>query len=230
MPPQSLPDVFVGLLRVFCSPEERDIMENTVKQEKKIDVKRMVFTALMAALSVVLSEFIQFKLPIMPSFITFDFSDVPALLASLTMGPLSGIAVCLIKNLEGLFTSITWGVGELSNFILGVCLVLPAGIVAKKTQKYSAVIISCLCGAVLMGLVSIVSNYFIVYPIYTAIMPMDVIIGMYKAILPSADSLIKCLVIFNMPFTFVKGLCAAIISVPLYKRLRPIFNTYRKQG
>lgn len=222
--------MFIGTPRVFCSPEERVIMENTIKREKRVDVKRMVYTALMAALSVVLAEFLKFKLPIMPGFISFDFSDVPALLASLTMGPLSGIAVCLIKNLEGLFTSITGGVGELSNFILGVCLVLPAGIVAKRTQKYSAVILSCLGGAALMGLVSIVSNYFVVYPIYTAIMPMDVIIGMYKAILPSADSLLKCLVIFNMPFTFVKGLCAAIISVPLYKRLRPIFNTYRGQG
>jgi riboflavin transporter FmnP len=120
----------------------------------------------------------------------------------------------------------TGGVGELSNFILSSCLVIPAGIIAKRTQKYSGVIVACLCGAVTMALVSVVSNYFIVYPIYTALMPMDVIIGMYKAILPSVDSLLECLVIFNMPFTLVKGLCAVVISVPLYKRLRPIFNSY----
>lgn len=203
-------------------------MEN-VKQHRKFDVQRMVFTALMAALAIVLSEFLQFTVPIMPGFITFDFSDVPALLASLTMGPLSGVAVCLIKNLEGLFTSMTGGVGELSNFILGVCLVLPAGIVAKKSHKYSHVIIACLSGAVAMALVGVASNYFLVYPFYSAVlMPMDAIIGAYQAILPSVDGLLECLLVFNLPFTFVKGLTAALISVPLYKRLRPVFNSIYK--
>ncbi|MGN1108887.1 MAG: ECF transporter S component, partial [Oscillospiraceae bacterium] len=55
--------------------------------------------------------------------------------------------------------------------------------------------------------------------------PMEAIIGMYSAILPGADTLIECLLIFNLPFTFAKGLIAALISVPLYKRLRPIFNS-----
>ena len=56
-------------------------------------------------------------------------------------------------------------------------------------------------------------------------MPMDVIVGMYRAILPSADTLFKCLLIFNVPFTFVKGVIASAVAIPLYKRLRPIFNS-----
>lgn len=194
------------------------------KKNKGLDVRKLVFTALMAALSVVLSELLSFKVPIMPSFISFDFSDIPAVLAALTMGPVSGVAVCLVKNLEGLFTTMTGGVGELSNFVLSACLVLPIGFVAKKSHRYSMVILGCIAGAVLSGLVSVVSNYFIVYPVYTAIMPMETIIGMYKAILPSVDSLLECLVIFNMPFTMVKGLIAALLTVPLYKRLKPVFN------
>ncbi len=194
------------------------------KKKKSPDVRRLVFTALMAALSVVLSELLSFKVPIMPSFISFDFSDIPAVLAALTMGPVSGIAVCLVKNLEGLLTTMTGGVGELSNFMLSACLVLPIGLAARKSHRYSAVILSCIAGAVLSGLVSVASNYFVVYPVYTAIMPMEAIIGMYKAILPSVDSLLECLVIFNMPFTMAKGLIAALLTVPLYKRLKPIFS------
>ena len=196
----------------------------TTKKNKGLDVRKMVFTALMAALSVVLSELLSFKVPIMPSFISFDFSDIPAVLAALPMGPISGVAVCLVKNLEGLLTTMTGGVGELSNFVLSACLVLPIGIIAKKSHRYSHVILACIAGAVLSGLVSVASNYFVVYPVYTAIMPMDVIIGMYKAILPSVDSLLECLVIFNMPFTMVKGLIAALLTVPLYKRLKPVFS------
>ena len=200
-------------------------MNTAVNKKSGFDVRKLVYTALMAALSVVLSEVLKFNVPFMPSFITFDFSDVPALLAALTMGPVSGVAVALIKNLEGLFTSMTGGVGELSNFILCACLVLPAGLIANKSAKYSHVIPACLCGAAVMAGVSLASNYFVVYPIYTAIMPMEVIIGMYRAILPGADTLFKCLLIFNVPFTFVKGVIASAVAIPLYKRLRPIFNS-----
>ena len=195
------------------------------KSKPLFDVRRLVFTALLAALSAVLLKFLSFPLPFIPAFITFDFSDVPAMLASLTMGPVSGLAVCLVKNLIGCFGSMTGCVGELSNFILSSCLVVPAGFIAKKTG-YKGVIIACIAGAVAMALMGVASNYFIVYPLYTAVMPMEAIIGMYSAILPSADTLIECLLIFNLPFTFAKGLIAALISVPLYKRLRPIFNSY----
>ena len=206
-------------------------MENVKKTGNKVNVRRLVFSALMAAMSVVLaSELLSFKVPVMPSFMTFDFSDVPAMMASLTMGPVSGVFVCLVKNLFGLMTTKTGGIGELSNFILSVSLVLPAGLIAHKSDKFSRAVIGCSVGAVVMALISIPSNYFLVFPAYSAVMaPMDVIIEAYQKILPSVNSLMDCLIIFNMPFTFVKGACAAIISIILYKKLRPIFNSMYRE-
>ena len=208
--------------------EENMNNTNTAKTRQTFDVRKLVFTALLSAMAVVLMKFLAFKIPIMPGFISFDFSDVPALLAALTMGPVSGVVVTLIKNLGGflLAGSMTGGVGEISNFILGCLLVLPAGIIANRTgHTLKHVVLACLTGAVSMAVLGLVTNYFIVYPLYTAVMPMEAILGMYKAILPSADSLIKCLLIFNMPFTFAKGLIAVLICLPLYKRLRPVFNS-----
>ena len=204
----------------------------TVKTTKKFDVRRLVFTALMSALAIVLAELLKFKLPgIMPNFITFDFSDAPAMLAALTMGPVSGVFVCVIKNIEGCFTTSTGCVGELQNFILGVGLVLPAGIIAHKKEKFSRAVVGCLVGAVTMALVSFPANYFIIYPLFTNMMPMNVIIGFYQKILPSADTLAKCLLIFNVPFTFVKGFSASVFSVILYKKLRPVFSKiYRHES
>lgn len=204
-------------------------MEN-IKSTKKLDVRRLVFTALMGALAIVLSEVLKFQLPFMPPFISYDFSDAPEMLAALTMGPVSGVFVCLIKNLWGCITSRSLGVGEISNFILGVALVLPAGIIAHKKEKFSRAVIGGFVGAVVMALVSLVSNYFIVYPFYMLSMPEEVIIGMYQAIVPSVKNLWECLLIFNLPFTFVKGLIAAAISLVLYKKLRPVFNSvYRSE-
>lgn len=204
---------------------------------KPVNVRLMVFTALMAALSIVLSELTSFKVPFMPGFISFDFSDMPAMLASLTMGPVSGVLVCLLKNLEGMTTSATGCVGELSNFILSACLVLPAGIIARKTHTLWKVIAGCAGGALLMGAVGIASNYFIVYPVYAVAFgtDIDVLVSMYKGLIPALDAningLFDVLVMFNFPFTVLKGLIAALISVPLYRRLRPVFNSlYRSEG
>ena len=80
--------------------------------------------------------------------------------------------------------------------------------------------IACFAGAATMAAISIVSNYFVVYPVYAQLWAggdMNVIINMYKAILPYSDSLIKSLVIFNLPFTFVKGIIVAAITMVVYK-------------
>lgn len=200
-------------------------MEN-VKSTKKIDVRKLVFTALLSSLAYVLAEFLSFKVPIMPSFLTFDFSDSPAMLASLTMGPVSGVFVCLIKNLLGCITTKTMFIGELSNFILGVSLVVPAGIIAHGRVKFSRAVIAGAVGAVVMAVMGFVSNFLLIYPLYGLIgWSTEAIIGMYQEILPSVDNLAQCLLIFNVPFTFVKGVIAAVFSLVLYKKLRPIFNS-----
>ena len=87
-------------------------------------------------------------------------------------------------------------------------------------------IIGAIAGAAAMAVFSVPSNYFITYPAYVTFyhMPLEAILGMYQAILPSADSLIKCLVIFNMPFTLVKGLLDAALCLLIYKPLSPILH------
>lgn len=186
-------------------------------------IRKMVMTAILAALSSVLM-FFSFNVPLMPSFIKLDLSELPALIASFAMGPLSGAAVCLVKNLVNLFFTTTGGVGELSNFILGVFFVVPAGFIYNRSKKFSGAVIGSLVGAASMAILSVFSNYFVVYPVYTAFMPMDAIIGMYKAICPSVETLWDCLLIFNMPFTFIKGMLSAVITIAVYKKLIPIIN------
>ena len=183
----------------------------------------MVMTAILAALSSALM-FFSFNVPLMPSFIKMDLSELPALIASFCMGPLSGATVCLVKNLVNLFFTTTGGVGELSNFILGIFFVVPAGLIYKYKPNYIGAIIGSLVGAISMAILRVFSNYFVVYPVYTAFMPMDAIIGMYKAINPSVEDLWDCLIWFNMPFTFIKGMISAVITIAVYKKLTPLIN------
>lgn len=112
----------------------------------------------------------------------------------------------------------------MSNFILGAMFVIPAGLFYKKRKGRKSALIGSLVGAVLMSVVSVASNYFIVYPVYTAFMPMEAIINAYQVILPQADTLLKCLVIFNMPFTFAKGMMNVLITFLVYKHISPIIK------
>ncbi len=196
------------------------------KKKKKLNVRALTVTAIMSAVGVVLMA-LEFPIPsLIPSFIKMDFSELPALITSFAYGPLWGILVCFLKNVIHMFFGSTMGIGELSNFILGAVFTGVAGIIYKKNKTKKGALISCLIGAATMALVSVVTNYFIVYPLYIKVLGLteEAIIGMYSAILPAADSLIKALVIFNLPFTFVKGLIDALVCFLVYKRLSPILK------
>lgn len=190
-----------------------------------VNVRKMTVTAMLSAIAFVLM-FLDTAVPIMPSFIKLDLSELPALMAAFALGPVWGVIVCLIKNLLHLLMTTTGGVGELSNFILGAAFVLPAGLIYhhKKTKKNA--IIGALVGSVIMGAISFPSNYFIVYPVYYNFMPKEVIVAAYQALVPFAtiDSIAKCLLFFNVPFTIVKGLLSAIITILIYQPLRPLLK------
>ena len=168
--------------------------------------------------------FLDFSVPIMPSFIKMDISELPALIGAFAMGPVCGVIVCLVKNLMHLLITTTGGVGEFSNFLLGAVFVFPAGWIYKRKKTRKRALWASLLGAAIMAAVSVCTNYFIVYPFYTMILPMDAIIGMYQAIMPSVNGLLECLLIFNMPFTFVKGVLSVAIAFLIYKHISPILK------
>lgn len=193
---------------------------------KASSTRKIVVTGLLAALSSVLM-YLNFALPFAPSYLKIDFSDFPALLASFSVGPFSGLAVCLIKNLVSLPASSTGFVGELSNFLLSSAFVVTAGFYYKKHRSKKGAFVASVIGTVLMALTAIVTNYFLVYPAYSRIMPVEVIIGMSAKIIPWIDSVLKVVLVFNFPFTLLKGALNAIVTFILYKRISPIIQGKR---
>ena len=192
--------------------------------------RKLIGTSMLAAVSVVLM-FLSFPVPLMPSFIKMDLAELPALIGAFAYGPLAGAAVCLVKNLISLMKSSSGGVGTLCNFLLGVCFVVPAGLIYKYNRTRRGALIGALSGAAIMAVLSIFVNYYVVYPIYTAFMPMEAIIGMYQAINPKVQTLWDALIWFNCPFTFIKGLISVVITFIIYKPLSPFLKgTANKQA
>lgn len=190
---------------------------------RKHYLRTLTVTGILSALGAVLMV-LEFPVPFMPSFVKFDFSELPALLAAFSMGPVSGVAVCLVKNLIHLPFSTTGGVGELCNFLLGVCFVLPAGVLYRIRKNRRAALIGSIGGAAAMALCSLPLNYFVSYPVYTKFLPLDAIVGMYQELLPGVNGLFQCLLIFNLPFTLLKGLVDTLLVFLIYKHLSPILH------
>ena len=118
---------------------------------KKQDNRKLAVTAIMGAVGFILMM-LEFPIPsIIPAFIKFDFSELPALITAFAVGPWWGVAVCLIKNLLHLFVSSTAGVGELSNFVLGAIYVFTAGMIYKHRRTRGGALVGTLAGAFSMN-------------------------------------------------------------------------------
>ena len=189
---------------------------------------KLTVTAMLSAVAFILM-FIEFPIPaLIPSFVKMDVSDLPELLAAFSLGPIYGVAVTFLKNLLHIVFKGTTSayVGELCNFLLGAVFSLVAGFIYQRKKSRKSALIGAVVGAALMAIVSVPLNYFVVYPAYVVCygMPLEAIIGMYQAILPSSDSLIKCLTIFNMPFTFCTGMLDVLLCFLIYKPLSPLLH------
>lgn len=204
--------------------KENVTVKAVTKPQRKFSTRVMVGAGMLAAVSIVL-QYLEFPIFIMPFFIKMDFSDLPALIGAFAYGPLVGVVIQFVKNLVHLLASQSAFVGELSNFILGAVFVATAGLVYKKDKTKKHAFKGGLIGAVVMGIASIISNYFLVYPVYYRLyMPEEVVLGAYQAILPSMKNIIECLLVFNLPFTIVKGLLCVVIAMLIYKPLSRILK------
>ena len=204
-------------------PKSTHISKGRKMRNSKLNTRKITVVGMLSAVATVLM-FVSFSIPLAPSFLKLDFSELPALLAAYAFGPVSGMLVCLVKNLVNALFTTTGCVGELSNFLLGVCFVLPAGLIYRSKKTRARAFIGALTGAVCMALMSLPINYFLVYPVYTAFLPMETILAMYRAIDPGVDSLLRALIEFNIPFTLVKALLSTAMAFAIYKPLSPILK------
>lgn len=196
---------------------------------RKVSVRYIVVTAMLSAVAAALM-YIEVPIPaLIPSFVKLDVSDLPALIGSFAMGPVCGVVIAFLKNVLHIVLKGTSSafIGEVCNFALNAAFALVAGLIYKFHKNRKGAIIGSVVGAVVMGLFSVPLNYFVTYPFYIAVYfsgQEAVCIGMYQAILPSVNSLLECLLIFNLPFTIVKGLLCAVLCFLVYKPLSPILH------
>ena len=191
--------------------------------KKTINIKSLTIIAMLAAISTVLM-FLSFSIPLFPTFLKLDFSEVPALIAAFSLGPFAGVSVVFIKNLINLLFTSSGGIGEFANFLIGSFFVFSAGLVYQKFKTRKGAILSMTVGTIIMSIVGTVANYYILMPLHTLIMPIDSIVNMFKSINPYADTMLKIMFMTIAPFNLLKGFIVSLITFLIYKKLSPIIK------
>lgn len=210
------------------APAKGDIFM-TEKTKRISSVKFIAITAILTAIATIL-QYLEFPVPMLiPGFVKFDFSDLPAILAAFLVSPISGVLVCLLKNLIHFAVSQSAGVGELCNFILGAFMVIPAWIIYHFKPSKAMAAVAMVIGSLIAAIVSIFVNYYITYPFYQNAfhLPIDEIIAMYRELNNGVGTLWDALIWFNAPFTFAKFMIDSLIVFFIYK---PLAKAVRKNG
>lgn len=194
-----------------------------VTSRKKISVSKMTKIAMMSVLAFVIMQ-LELIVPIFPSFLKLDMSDLPALIGAFAMGPMAGVAIEGVKNLLHLLQTSTGGVGELANFAIGSAIVIPSALIYAKNKSKKSAVIGLLVGTVAMSIVGAMANYFVLIPFYTAFMPIDTIVELGTVINPAINS-VGTLVLFGIvPFNLFKGLVLSALTLVFYKRISPVLH------
>ena len=194
-----------------------------VRPHTRLNTRALTMTALLSALAYILA-FLEFPVPLSPSFARMDFSDFPALIGAFAFGPICGILVELIKNTLQLFTTSTGGVGEFANFLMGGAYVAAAGLIYQKHKTKRTALIACVVGSIAMGIVAAFANYFILLPLFENFLPLNELIAAFGSFMPFIHTKLD-IVLFNaLPFNLLKGLVIGFVTMLVYKRISPLLK------
>lgn len=193
------------------------------------NAKKITQIGMMGAIAMVLMLF-EMPLPFFPSFYEMDLSEVPVLIGAFTMGPVAGILIELVKILLNLLINgtITAGVGEFANFVIGCGLCVPAALVYRKFHTKAGALAGLISGTVIMTILSCFINAYVVLPLYMKAFGWDasVLVGMGNAVNGNITSMLTFVLFAVAPFNLIKGILASTVVMLIYKRISPIL----KQG
>ena len=202
-------------------------MNKTLLNEKPFSAKNMAKVAILAAFASII-YLLEFNLPFFPAFYKMDLSEIIILIGGFAMGPWQAAVIEFVKMALNLIIhgTITAGVGEISNFILGCSFVIPACLIYRRNKCKKSAIKGMIIGAVSLSVLGALLNYFALIPAYVAIagLPMDTIIGMANSVNPAVTSLETLVIFATIPFNLIKGVICSLVTALLYKRISPMLH------
>ena len=198
-----------------------------VNAAQKSKVRSMAQIGMLSAIAVVLMLF-EVPLPFAPAFYEIDFSEVPVLVGCFAMGPMAGAAIELVKILLNLAINgtITAGVGEIANLLIGCAFVLPAGFIYKRKHSRGGAVLGMAMGTIVMTVVGCFLNAYVLLPAYAKAfsMPIEGLVEMGTKVNGQIDDLFTFVMFAVAPFNLLKGVVVSLIVLLIYKKISPILK------
>lgn len=202
-------------------------MNNSTDKRQKLNTRMIAQIGMLGAIAVVLMLF-EIPLPFAPSFYEIDFSEVPVLIGCFSMGPLAGVLIELIKIVLNLCINgtMTAGVGEAANFVIGCALVLPAAFIYKRKKTKKGAIIGLVTGTLFMTISGCFINAYVMLPTYAKAfgMPIEALVEMGSAVNANITDLLTFVMFAVVPFNLLKGVLVSMIVLLIYKKISLILK------
>lgn len=203
-------------------------MTTQTKKNNVLTTRSMTKIAILSALAAALM-WLEFPVFFAPGFMGIDFSDVPVILAGYTISPIAGVLTGVFKIIIKLLIkpSSTAFIGELSNLFLTVIYVLTATIYYKRHRHFKGAIISLILSTIVVSIAGLLSNAFVIYPLYAFALKMDInsIVNMASKINGLVNNYWTMMFFMVVPFNLFKYSLVSLVTLLLYKHVSPILKS-----
>ena len=168
-----------------------------------------------------------------PFWLELNFSDIPALIGTFALGPVSGGIIVFVKILIKLIIkgTTTFFVGDFADLIIGLAFVVPAGILYKRHRTFKGALAGMGVGTLCSVALSILANWLVLVPFYLELFfggDWDSIIAPMQALFGDAVTretfYTFYLWVSVLPFNLMRCLIAVLITLPVYKRISVLIN------
>lgn len=198
-----------------------------IKTKKVLTTKNLTMIAMLSAIAAVLMIF-EIQLPFSPSFVKFDFSDLPVMLGGFLIGPFAGGIIAFMKILLHFLLNGTTSffVGDLSNLLLTLSFVLPASFIYQQKKTKKTAIQGLLVSIICTSLLAIIFNLFLIFPLYLKVLNIKMVdlINMIHVVNPLVKDVFTMIVFSLLPFNLFKYSIVSMITMLSYKKLSILFK------
>ena len=198
-----------------------------IMTKKVLTTKNLTMIAMFSAISAVLMVF-EIQLPFSPSFVKFDFSDLPVMLGGFLIGPFAGGIIVFRKILLHFLLNGTTSffVGDLSNLLLTLSFVLPASFIYQQKKTKKTAIQGLLVSIICTSLLAIIFNLFLIFPLYLKVLNLKMVdlINMIHVVNPLVKDVFTMIVFSLLPFNLFKYSIVSMITMLSYKKLSILFK------
>ena len=173
---------------------------------KKNRIKLITMVGIFSAIAFVL-QVLGSMFPKVAGFLEIEFSDLPALIISLALGPVAGVCVELIKNLLHCTITSTGFIGEIANFLINGSFVFICGSIYKFRKTKKGALISLISATISLVLIGILVNVYFMLPLFEFTKHMDI------------NERYALATTIMAPFNLVRGSILSLITIFIYKKI-----------